>query len=83
MIEGIRKSPNFTKANYELAQKNNDLERFRGDEISFRISQKYPLNAQIAILMDKDLKYQEWCNYQSFRSEIKTQVDIEIAEFEY
>ena len=43
MLENIGHSPKFTKANYDLAKKNNDLERFRGDEISWRIAKKYPL----------------------------------------
>lgn len=72
----------FNKSNYELAKKNNDLDRFRGDEISRRIGKEYPLSAQIALLMDKDLKYDDWCKYQAFRANIKTQVDAEILEFE-
>lgn len=72
----------FNKSNYDLAKKNNDLDRFRGDEISRRIGKEYPLSAQIALLMDKDLKYDDWCNYQAFRANIKSQVDAEILEFE-
>ncbi len=72
----------FNKSNYELAKKNNDLDRFRGDEISRRIAKEYPLSAQIALLMDKELKHEEWEKYQSFRAEIKFDVDNEIKTFE-
>lgn len=63
------------------------LEQCRGDEISYRIGIKYPLTAQVALLMDKDLKYDEWVEYQAFRADIKAQVDNEIqtikAEFNH
>lgn len=72
----------FNKENYELAKKNNDSERFRGDEISRRISKKYPLSAQIALLMDKSSKPDEWGEYQAFRADIKQGVDSEINAFE-
>ena len=72
----------MNKANYLLAKKNGIVEKFRGDEISHRISKKYPLSAQIAILMDKDTKPNEWNAYQEFRAEVKVKVDKEIAEIE-
>jgi hypothetical protein len=71
----------FTKENYECAKKNDDLERFRGDKISRRIAKVYPLSAQIALLMDKDEKPEEWEAYQAFREKVKAEVDAEIAEF--
>lgn len=71
------------KTKYILAKENGLEERCRGDEISFRISEKYPLNAQIALLMDKDLKYDEWVEYQSYRQSVKDEVNAEIAQFEY
>jgi hypothetical protein len=73
----------FNKENYECAKINGDLERFRGDEISRRIAKEYPLSAQIALLMDKDLKYNEWVEYQAFRQRVKDEVNAEIAQFEY
>lgn len=73
----------FNKENYDLAKKNGDIERFRGDEISRRIAKKYPLSAQIALLMDKDLKYNEWVEYQAFRQNVKDEVNAEISQFEY
>jgi hypothetical protein len=82
MLQNIKKGINFTQSNYELSKKNNTLDRFRGDEISYRIAQIVPLNAQIALLMDKDLKYNEWVEYQSLRADIKAQVDLEILAFE-
>lgn len=66
------------KTKYLLAKKNGQVERFRGDEISRRIAKEYPLSAQIALLMDKDLKYSEWNEYQSFRAKVKAEVDAEI-----
>jgi hypothetical protein len=73
----------FNKENYECAKMNDDLERFRGDEISRRIAKVYPLSAQIALLMDKDLKYNEWVEYQAFRQAVKDEVNAKIAQFEY
>ncbi|MBP3573854.1 MAG: hypothetical protein J6J71_04530 [Prevotella sp.] len=72
----------LNKENYEIAKKNGVVDRFRGDEISRRIAKEYPLSAQIALLMDKDLKYAEWQQYQAFRQEVKNAVDEEIAAIE-
>lgn len=72
----------FTKENYECAKRNGDLERFRGDEISRRIAKVYPLSAQIALLMDKDEKPEEWKEYQAFREKVKAEVDADIASIE-
>lgn len=66
------------KDKFLLAEKNGLLDRFRGDEISRRIAEEYPLSAQIALLMDKDVKPEEWESYQAFRNKIKAEVDIEI-----
>ncbi len=82
MIENIKKGYNFTQPNYELAKKNNDLDRFRGDEISYRISQVFPLSAQIAILMDAETKPQRKAEYEVFREKIKQWVDEDIARWE-
>jgi hypothetical protein len=68
--------------NYLIAKANGTIERFRGDEISRRIAKKYPLSAQIALLMDKDLKYNEWVEYQAYRAQIKQEVDNEITQIE-
>lgn len=70
------------KAKYSLAKKNGKVEQFRGDEISRRIAKRYPLSAQIALLMDRDFKYDEWQQYQAFRQEVKNAVDKEIAAIE-
>jgi hypothetical protein len=72
----------FNIENYRLAKKNGEIERFRGDEISRRIAKIYPLSAQIALLMDKDLKYNEWIEYQTYRQNIKDEVNAEILQFE-
>lgn len=82
MIENIKKGYNFTQHNYELAKKNNDIDRFRGDEISYRISQVFPLSAQIAILMDAETKPDRKAEYEVFREEIKQWVDEDIAQWE-
>lgn len=70
------------KEKYFIAKKNGLEERFRGDEISRRIAKKYPLSAQIALLMDKDEKPEEWEQYQTFRAEIKAEVDAELEALE-
>ena len=66
------------KDKYLLAKKNGLLERLRGDEISRRIAKEYPLSTQIALLMDKETKVDEWEAYQAFRNKVKIEVDIEI-----
>jgi hypothetical protein len=65
-----------------IAKANGTIERFRGDEISRRIAKKYPLSSQIALLMDKDLKYNEWVEYQAYRAQIKQEEDNEITQIE-
>ena len=65
----------ITKEQYELAKATGMLEQLRGDLISTRISAKYPLSAQIALLMDKDTKATEFAEYQAFRANVKAQVD--------
>lgn len=70
------------KDNYSVDKKNGLLERLRGDEISRRIAKEYPLSAQIALLMDKDIKWREWDEYQAFRSKVKAEVDAEFEEME-
>lgn len=67
------------KTKYFLAVKNGRAEQFRGDEISRRIAKKYPLSAQIALLMDKDAKPDEFAEYQAYRAKCKAEVDAEIA----
>ena len=56
------------------------IEQCRGDEISARIAKVYPLSAQVALLMDKDSKPEEFAKYQAFREAVKAEVDAEIAE---
>jgi len=68
----------FNKENYELAKKNNDLDRFRGDEISRRISKQYPISAQIAILMDSEAKPHKKASYLEFRAKIIAEVDADL-----
>jgi predicted Ser/Thr protein kinase len=75
---------------YLLAKANGIADRFRGDEISRRIADEYPLNAQVALDMNlmKDLltgtreHYAEWEIYEAFRQKVKDEVDAEIAEIE-
>lgn len=72
----------FTKEDYEIAKENGLEERFRGDEISYRIGLEVPLSEQIAILMDEDIKPEKHAAFQELRSQIKAEVDAEIAAFE-
>lgn len=70
------------KDKYILAKANGLLDRFRGDEISRRITKEYPLSAQIALLMDRESKVDEYNTYQAFRAKVKDEVDAEIANIE-
>ena len=70
------------KEKYTLAKMNGQVELFRGDEISRRIAKRYPLSAQIALLMDSEEKPDEFAAYQVFRQKVKTEVDAEISEIE-
>lgn len=68
------------KAKYILAKKNGKAELLRGEEISRRIERQYPTSAQIALLMDKDVKPAEWEAYQAFRAKVKAEVDAELQD---
>jgi hypothetical protein len=70
------------KTKYLLAKQNGLVDRFRGDEISRRISSEYPLSAQIAIALDREDDEEKWNAYQSFRASVKKEVDQLIAEVE-
>ena len=70
------------KVTYELARASGTLELLRGDEISRLIRAKYPLSAQIAILMDRDTKPAEFEAYQAFRAECKAKVDEQMRIIE-
>ena len=72
----------MNKHKYLLAKKNGLHELYRGDAISRKIAKKYPLSAQIALLMDKDKKPEEWAAYQEYRAKVKAKVDAKIAMFE-
>lgn len=67
------------KQKYLIAKKNGKGDILRGEEISRRIEMKYPTSAQIALLMDKDNKPEEWKTYQEFRAKVKADVDAEIG----
>ena len=67
---------------YQLSRASGTLDILRGDEISRLIRAKYPLSAQIAILMDRDTKPAEFAAYQAFRAECKAKVDAELARLE-
>ena len=66
------------KARYLIHKKNGSVERLRGEEISRLIGKKYPFSAQIALVMDKDTKPEEYAEYQKFREECKAQVDAQL-----
>lgn len=72
----------MNKEKYLLAKKNGKLDKLRSDEIARRISARYSLNDQIAVLMDKDIKPDEWSAYQAFRTKVKSEVDNEFLEYE-
>lgn len=70
------------KTKYLLAKKNGQVERFRGDEVSYEISKTVPLSKQISILMDKDTEPEQFAKYQLVRAEAKRVVDAKIAAIE-
>lgn len=72
----------ISREEYEQAKANGKAEQLRGDIISKRISVKYPLSAQIALLMDKDTKTEEFAEYQAFRESVKAEVDAELAKLQ-
>lgn len=80
----------FNRENYEAAKANGLVERFRGDEISRRISKISPIHTQIALDKNiiKDLlngtreHYAEWLESESIREKVKAEVDEEIKTFE-
>ena len=72
----------ITRQVYEQSKASGTLELIRGDEISRLIRARYPLSAQIAILMDRDTKPAEFEAYQAFRADCKAKVDAELAELE-
>ena len=72
----------ITRQVYEQSKASDTLELIRGDEISRLIRARYPLSAQIAILMDRDTKPAEFAAYQAFRAECKAKVDAELARLE-
>ena len=83
---------NFTKENYDLANKNNDLDRFRGDEISRRVGTEVPSNDQQALqtnMIDDMINglpfshLDEWNKYQAVRARVKQEVDAEMIKFEF
>lgn len=70
------------KTMYLLAKQNGMVDFFRGDQISRRISVKYPLSTQIAILMDAEKKPEVKAEYEVFRQSVKDSVDSDIAAIE-
>lgn len=72
------------KSRYLLAKKNGEraAKLCRGDEISKRISKKYPISEQMAIGFNKEEEPEEYAAYQEYRKKIKTEVDAEIALFD-
>jgi hypothetical protein len=66
------------KTRYQIHKRCGTLERLRGDEISRLIAKTYPLSTQIALLMDKDMKPEEFKEYLKFREECKGAVDLEL-----
>jgi hypothetical protein len=55
------------------------LERYRGNLIAREIGKKYDINAQIAVLANKDTNYVEYMAFQEYRTSCKANVDETIA----
>lgn len=66
------------KGNEERAKRT--LEICRSREIAARICAKHTRDDQLALLMDKDKKPEEWNAYQAFRAVVKAEVDAEIEQ---
>ena len=65
------------RTRYIIHNKCGTLELLRGAEISIRISRKYPLSSQIAVLFDRDIKPEKYAAYQAYRQACKNEVDLE------
>ncbi len=72
----------INKPAYKSHKKSGTLERYRGNLIGALIHQRYDINDQIAIAMDKDDKPTEFAEYQAYRAECKATVDKWFAEME-
>ena len=72
----------INRDDYESAKANGLEERFRGAEISRRISHIVPISDQIALIQDKDDKPEKYAKYQALRAQIKAEVDAEIEYIE-
>ncbi len=71
----------WTKENYLQTVASGVEEEFRGDEISRRIGRVYPLSKQIAVLMDREDKPEQFAEYQAFRASVKAEVNAEAKSF--
>ena len=72
----------MTRTQYETHKASGTLHILRGEEISSKIRECYPLSAQVAILFDKDTKPDKYAAYQAFRADVKAQVDAEMSAME-
>lgn len=68
---------------YKIHKASGTLHRYRSDLIAARLKNKgYYLNDQVAILMDRDKKPDEFEAYQAVRARIKAELDKEFEALE-
>ena len=55
------------------------LKQYRGRLISAEIAKKYSIDAQIAIMYNRDIEHEQYEEYQAYRAECKAIVDAKMA----
>lgn len=66
----------------KLAKLSGVEEEVRGQEISERIHQKYPLSAQLAVQRQREQKPEEFAEYNAYCEAVKAQVKAQFAAVE-
>lgn len=55
------------------------LKQYRGRLISAEIAKKYSIDAQIAVMYNRDIEPEQYEEYQAYRAECKAIVDAKMA----
>lgn len=72
----------INKITYESHKAAGTLKRYRDSLIEIEMGKKYTPGAEIALINDKDIKPDEYAEYQAYRAECKAKVDKWFAEME-
>lgn len=70
------------KVKYQIHKASGTLKRYRASLIEALMAKKYTPGAEIALTNDKDIKPEEYAEYQAYRAECKATVDKWFAEME-